>query len=76
MTEDEINKLSEDEVLDLMRREGLPVVHSAFATIHHRSPERSDGFTEADLDEIAEDMEDADVRGWRRQLVQHFAKKS
>lgn len=75
MTADEIEALSEEEVLDLMRREGLQVVHSMFATIHHRSDERPDGFSEDDLDEISGELETADLRRWRRELVAHFAGK-
>jgi hypothetical protein len=73
LTLDEINKLSRDELLDLMRREGLQVVHSMFATIHHGSDERPDGYTGNDLDEISDDLEDSDVLRWRRELVEHFA---
>lgn len=75
MTKDEIEALSEEEVLDLMRREGLQVVHSMFATIHHRSDERPYGFSEDDLDEISEGLEDADLRRGRAKLVAHFAGK-
>ncbi|MDX2274210.1 MAG: hypothetical protein NW206_02070 [Hyphomonadaceae bacterium] len=76
MTPNEINKLSRDELLDTMRREGLEVVHSMFSTIHHRSPQRPDGFDEDDLDEIGEDLADADLATWRRQLIEHFAAKN
>jgi len=75
MTADEIEALSEEEVLELMRREGLQVVHSMFASIHARSDERPDGFTEDDLDEISDGLEDADLRRWRAELVAHFAGK-
>ncbi|MDZ4689690.1 hypothetical protein [Terricaulis sp.] len=74
MTAEEINELSHDQLLKLMRKEGLPVEHSFFATIHHRSDERPDGYTEGDLNEISDDLEDGDVLRWRRELVEHFAK--
>ncbi|UPT62773.1 MAG: hypothetical protein M0D54_21000 [Hyphomonadaceae bacterium JAD_PAG50586_4] len=61
MTLDKINKLSRDELLDVMRREELPLEHSMFATTHHRSDERADGFTESDLDEIGDVLEDGDL---------------
>ena len=75
MTADEINKLSRDELLDVMRREGVPVVMSLFATVHHKSVDRPEGFDEDDLDQISEDLEDGDVLRWRRELAEHFAKK-
>ena len=75
MTPEEINKLSTDELLDVMRREGIQVVHSMFATIHFESDERPDGYTEDDLDQISDDLEGGDVLRWRRQLAEHFAKK-
>jgi hypothetical protein len=75
MTLEEINKLSSDELLDLMRRERLQVVHSMFATIHMRGPDRENGFDERDLGEISDDLEDADVLRWRRELAEHFAGK-
>lgn len=73
MTADEINQLSRDELLDVMRREKLEVTHSLFATVHFESDERPDGYTEDDLDQISEDLEDADVLRWRRELAAHFA---
>lgn len=73
MTPDEINKLSTDELLDTMRREGVPVEMSMFATIHMRGPDRESGFDEEDLDQISGDLEDADVLRWRRELAAHFA---
>lgn len=75
MTPDEIQKLSRDELLDTMRREGLQVVHSLFATIHFESDDRPDGCTEEDLEEISDDLEDSDLRQWRRQLLEHFGGK-
>ena len=75
MTLEEINKLSSDELLDVMRREGLQVVHSMFSTIHFESDERPDGYTEDDLDQISDDLEDGDVLRWRRELLEHFAGK-
>ncbi|MBI3439221.1 MAG: hypothetical protein HY054_11345 [Proteobacteria bacterium] len=74
MTADEIDKLNRDQVLDLMGRLGLTVEHSMFATIHHRSPERPDGWSEQELDEVAEDLADADLLEWRRRLSEHFAR--
>lgn len=75
MSPDEISKLSRDELLDVMRREGVPVVHSMFATIHFESEDRPDGYTEDDLDRISEDLGDGDVLRWRRELAAHFARK-
>ncbi|MBY0569110.1 MAG: hypothetical protein K2P70_17505 [Hyphomonadaceae bacterium] len=75
MTPDEISKLSRDELLDTMRREGIPVVMSLFATVHHKSADRPEGFDEADLDQISEDLEDGDVLRWRRELAEHFARR-
>lgn len=75
MTPDEINKLSRDDLLDTMRREGLPVEISMFATIHFESDERPDGFSESDLEEISDDLEDSDVLRWRRELSEHFANR-
>ncbi len=75
MTELEVSKLSRDELLDAMRRETLPVEHSFFATVHHKSADRPNGFDADDLDQISEDLEDGDVLRWRRQLSEHFAKK-
>lgn len=75
MTPDEINKLSSDELLEVMRRDGLPVEISMFATIHMRGPDRETGFDEDDLDQISDDLEDGDVLRWRRQLAEHFARK-
>lgn len=74
MTPDEINKLSRDELLNVMRREGLEIVHSLFATIHFESDDRPDGYTDDDLDQISDDLEDGDVLRWRRELAKHFAK--
>jgi hypothetical protein len=75
MTEDELPD-DTDELLALMRREGLPVSHSLFATIHHRSKERPDGWSEEELDEASDDLHDADVKRWKFELAEHFAKKS
>lgn len=75
MTPDEISKLSRDELLDVMRRVGVPVVMSLFATIHMRGPDRESGFDDADLDQISDDLEDGDVVRWRRELAEHYAKK-
>lgn len=75
MTPDEINELSRDELLDTMRREGIEVIHSFFATIHHKSADRPNGFDSGDLDEIGDDLEDGDVLRWRRELTEHFAKR-
>ncbi len=75
MTPDRVDQLSREELLDTMRREGLQVVHSLFATIHMRGPDRPNGYTEDDLDQISDDFEDADVLRWRRELAAHFAAK-
>lgn len=75
MTLDEITKLSRDEVLDVMEREGIQVVHSFFATIHHRSDQRPDGYDADDLDEISDALEDSDLKRWRAELAAHFASK-
>lgn len=74
MTPEEIAKLNRDEVLALMRREGLHVEHSFFATIHVRSDERPNGYTEDDMDKISGDLEDGDLARWRRELAEHFAR--
>lgn len=76
MTPEQIEKLSEEEILDLMRREGVEVSHSLFGTVHFKSPSRPQGYSEADLDEISEDLDSADLRRWRRELADHFAKKA
>lgn len=73
MTPDEIQKLSSDELLNVMRRVGLPVEMSMFATIHFESDERLDGYTEKDLDQISEDLEGGDLARWRRELAEYFA---
>lgn len=75
MTPDEINKLSRDQLLDVMRRAKLEVTHSLFATVHFESDERPDGYTEDDLDQISDDLEDGDALRWRRELAEHFAAK-
>lgn len=75
MTVEEINSLSEEEVLALMRQLDLPVEHSLFCTTHYRSEERPEGFTDADLDEISASLESADLGRWRRQLAEHFSAK-
>jgi len=59
-----------------MRREGLQVVHSLFATIHFESDDRPNGYTGDDLNQINDDLEDGDVLRWRRELVAHFAKNA
>lgn len=73
MTRQELDQLSDDEVLALMEGEGLEVVHSFFATIHHRSESRPDGYTGDELDEIAGDLADGDGARWRDELAAHFA---
>ena len=57
-----------------MRKLNLSIEHSLFCTIHHKSAQRPDGYTEGDLEEINEDLEDGDVLRWRRELAAHFAK--
>jgi hypothetical protein len=75
MTPDQINSLSREELLDVMRREGVPVSISMFATIHHKSADRPSGFDKDDLDQISDDLEDGDLRRWRAELAAHFANK-
>jgi hypothetical protein len=75
MTADEIDRLSRDQLLDAMRQAGLAPTLSLFATIHHRSDERPDGYSDDDLDEISDDLEHADLLRWRRELAQHYANK-
>lgn len=75
MTPDEISNLSRGELLDMMRKLNLPIEHSLFATIHFESDERPDGYTEEDLEQISDDLEDGDVLRWRRELAGHFASK-
>jgi len=75
MTPAQIEALTEAEILDVMRREGIPIVTSMFATIHHRSERRPDGWTGEELDELSEDMADGDLVRWRRELAEHFANK-
>lgn len=75
MTPDEINELSRDDLLDVMRREKVEVTHSLFATVHFESDDRPDGYAEDDLDQISDDLEDGDVLRWRRELAAHFAKR-
>jgi len=55
-----------------MRGEGLPVVHSMFATIHHRSEHRPDGCTSDELGQIADDLHGQDVERWKKQLKAHL----
>ena len=74
MTNDEIDALPRDAVTDLMRKLGLPVVVSFFATIHHRSESRPDGYTSEDMDKIDEQLEDADLARDRQALKDHFNK--
>lgn len=75
MTPDEISKLSREELLDVMRREGLRPAHSLFATIHMRGPDREHGYGADDLDQISDDLEDADLQRWQAELAAHFANK-
>lgn len=75
MTKDEIDALPEDELLAVMRREGMTPVFSLFGTIHMRGPERENGFSEDDLDKISDDLEDGDLRRWRRELADHFTRR-
>jgi len=55
-------------LLAQMREEGLPVVHTFFGTIHHRSEQRPDGYTNEQLDQIADDLHRQDVERWKREL--------
>lgn len=75
MTPTQIAALSKDEVLALMRKVGLPVEHSLFCTIHLRGPDREDGYSDADLEEISDDLEGTDLQRWRRELAEHFSGK-
>lgn len=76
MTPDEITKLLRDELLDTMRGEGLTPIFSLFASVHMRSPDRENGYTEGDLDKISDDLEDGDVLRWRRELAAHFRRST
>lgn len=62
-----------EELLQKMREEGLPVVHSLFATIHIRSEQRPDGYTEQKLSEIAVRLQEQDVERWKEELKAHGA---
>lgn len=75
MTLEELERLNREEIVALMQQENLEPAFSLFATIHHQSDQRPDGFTGADLDDIAEDLSSGDVARWRRELAAHFAKK-
>lgn len=73
-----IAKASTEDVtalLQRMRDEGLPVEHSFFATIHHKSEHRPDGYTPDDLDQIHASLHDADKARWKSQLEAHLAAK-
>jgi hypothetical protein len=65
-----------DAILELMRKEGLQVVHSLFATIHHRSERRPDGYRGEQLDEISDGLANSDVERWKAELRAHFAGKT
>lgn len=60
-------------LLDKLREHGLPVEHSLFATIHHKSEERPDGFSDEDLDEISNNLSEADRAKWEAALQAHLA---
>lgn len=75
MAPEQIEALTEAEILALMRREGLEPSFSMFATIHHRSERRPHGWTGDELDDLADDMADSDVMRWRRELIEYFAAK-
>lgn len=60
-------------LLDKLREHGLPVEHSLFATIHHRSEERPDGFSEDDLNDIADSLHESDRQKWEAALQAHLA---
>jgi hypothetical protein len=61
-----------EELLQKMRKEELPIVHTMFATIHHRSEERPDGYTSDELDQIANELHEQDVERWRGELRRHL----
>lgn len=76
MTNEEIERLTDDQIVELMRQLRIPVVRSLFATVHYKSVDRPNGFSESDLDQISDDLEGGDVLRWRRELAEHFAKNT
>lgn len=62
-------------LLDKLREHGIPVEHTLFATIHHKSEERPDGFSEDDLNEIANKLGEHDRQKWIAALEAHLAAK-
>lgn len=75
MTDDQIDLLAKEDAAALLRREGIEVCHTLFGTIHFRSERRPDGYTEDDLNEISESLEDADLIRWKKELKAHFSSK-
>jgi hypothetical protein len=57
-----------DTILDKMRKRDIPVEHTMFATIHHQSDERPDGYTPEELEEIANNLHGQDVERWKALL--------
>jgi hypothetical protein len=74
ITEATVNDVQD--LLDKLREHGLPVEHSLFATIHHKSEERPEGFSEQDLDEISGTLAEHDRQKWIAALEAHLAGKS
>lgn len=64
-----------EELLQKMREEGLPVEHTLFATIHHRSEQRPDGYTVEELDDIADRLHKQDVERWKAELAAHLKQR-
>lgn len=75
VTPQQISGLSRDEVLNLIRCEGLPVEHSMFATIHMRG-QRKEGWPSEELDVVADELADSDLERWRRELAAHYSRQS
>ncbi len=63
-------------LLGKLREAGLPVEHSLFATIHRRSEERPEGFTEEDMDDIAASLHEHDRAKWIAALEAHKASQA
>lgn len=63
MTQEQIDQLSEDELLAAMRGVGMVPVHSLYASIHD---------TPEEMEAISTDLRASDVARWRRELAEHF----
>jgi len=74
MRDEEIDNLTADEVTEIMRKLCIPMVFGFFATIHRRSESRPNGFTDDDLDDIDQKLEDSDLVRWKQDLKDHFRK--